>query len=113
MSTTTIVTLYSSLDRNAGAVLQSHSKHVILASMLYGSEFKMKGFEMIKRIRNPVQGRAFRNDEEIVVPIIENKCFETDLAARYSHHCFEQGKGLGMSFSFPSIRYLNYTQFFL
>ena len=52
--------------------------------MLYGSEFKMKGFEMIKRIRNPVQGRAFRNDEEIVVPIIDNKCFETDLAARYN-----------------------------
>ena len=69
-------------DRNAGAVLQSHSKHVVLASMLYGNEFKMKDVEMIKRIRNPEQNRAFRNDEEVVVPIIENACFETDLASK-------------------------------
>merc|ERR1719237_710152 len=52
-------------NRNAGAVLQSHSKHVVLASMIYG-------------IRNPKEGRSFRNDEEIVVPIIENACFEAD-----------------------------------
>ena len=78
------MSMYSPLDRNAGAVLQSHSKHVVLASMIYGDEFKMKDIEMIKRIRNPKEGRAFRNDEEIVVPIIENACFETDLAARYS-----------------------------
>ena len=63
--------------------MQSHSKHIVLASMLYGDEFKIKDFEVIKRIRNPVQGRAWRNDEELVVPIVENTCFEIDLADRY------------------------------
>ena len=82
MISTVQLNYFISSDRNAGAVLQSHSKHIVLASMLYGNEFKMKDVEMIKRIRNPEQNRAFRNDEEVVVPIIENACFETDLAAK-------------------------------
>ncbi len=68
------------LDRGAKAVLHSHNKYPVLATLLYpGSEFRISRLEMIKGLYNPVLGRAFRYDEELVVPIIENTCFEKDL----------------------------------
>jgi methylthioribulose-1-phosphate dehydratase len=69
--------------RGAGAVLHSHGKATVLASIIYeGSEFRIKDLEMIKGIYNPLERRMFRNDEELVIPIIENTCFEADLAQR-------------------------------
>jgi hypothetical protein len=48
--------------------------------MVYpGSEFIIKNIEMIKGIYHPVHKRMYRYDEELVVPIIENTCFEKDL----------------------------------
>ena len=84
--------------------MQSHSKHIVLASMLYGDEFKIKDFEVIKRIRNPVQGRAWRNDEELVVPIVENTCFEIDLADRYVFHSSRAASGTG---EIAELRFVN------
>jgi hypothetical protein len=34
---------------------------------------------MIKGIRKPSEERALRFDEQLVVPIVENTCFEEDL----------------------------------
>lgn len=48
--------------------------------MLYPSnEFKITYQEMIKGIKNQATGKNYRYDEELVVPIIENTCFEMDL----------------------------------
>lgn len=67
-------------ERNANAVIHSHGKYIVLASLIYtGPEFRIKNLEMIKGIHHPLENRAFRYDEEIVVPIIENTCFEADL----------------------------------
>jgi methylthioribulose-1-phosphate dehydratase len=44
--------------RNAGAVIHSHAKEVVLASLLYkGNEFKIRNQHMIKGIWNNVEGR--------------------------------------------------------
>ncbi|XP_046384235.1 methylthioribulose-1-phosphate dehydratase [Ischnura elegans] len=69
--------------RNAGAVIHSHSKSAVMATMLYpGKEFKVSHLEMIKGIKNPKLGRNYRYDEELVVPIIENTPWEEDLKDR-------------------------------
>ena len=36
------------IDRNAGAVLHSHGKDIVMCSLVYGNEFKIKNFEMLK-----------------------------------------------------------------
>ncbi|KAL7641721.1 UNVERIFIED_CONTAM: hypothetical protein RMT77_007594 [Armadillidium vulgare] len=67
--------------RGAGAVIHSHSKQAVLATLAYpGPEFKVTHLEMIKGIYNPVEKRSMRYDEDLVVPIIENTSFESDLA---------------------------------
>eukprot|EP00095_Tigriopus_kingsejongensis_P003694 maker-scaffold11_size778918-snap-gene-6.53 protein:Tk03694 transcript:maker-scaffold11_size778918-snap-gene-6.53-mRNA-1 annotation:"unnamed protein product" len=67
-------------ERKANAVIHSHGKFVVLASMIYkGCEFRVKDLEMIKGIYHPTENRPYRYDEELVVPIIENTCFEADL----------------------------------
>ncbi|RZB39559.1 Aldolase II domain containing protein, partial [Asbolus verrucosus] len=69
--------------RNAGAVIHTHSKAAVMATMLFpGKEFKCTHLEMIKGIKNQKLGRNFRYDEELVVPIIENTPFEQDLKDR-------------------------------
>lgn len=71
------------LQRNAGAVIHTHSKSAVMATMLFpGKEFKCTHLEMIKGIRNQKLGRNYRYDEELVVPIIENTPFEEDLKDR-------------------------------
>jgi len=46
------------LERNAGAVIHSHAKEVVLASQIYtGKEFRIKNQHMIKGIWNNVEGR--------------------------------------------------------
>ena len=45
------------LFSDAGAVMHTHSKHAVLATMLYpGAEFKISNQEMIKVIRKGVKG---------------------------------------------------------
>ncbi|KAK4874694.1 hypothetical protein RN001_014054 [Aquatica leii] len=69
--------------RNAGAVIHTHSKYALMATMLFpGKEFKCTHLEMIKGIKNQKLGRNYRYDEELIVPIIENTPFEEDLKDR-------------------------------
>lgn len=69
--------------RNAGAVIHTHSKFALMATLLFpGKEFKCTHLEMIKGIKNQQLGRNMRYDEELVVPIIENTPFEEDLKDR-------------------------------
>ncbi|XP_035725812.1 probable methylthioribulose-1-phosphate dehydratase [Vespa mandarinia] len=68
------------LRRNASAVIHTHSKVALMVTLLWpGKEFRVTHLEMIKGIRNQKLGRAYRYDEELVVPIIENTPFEEDL----------------------------------
>ncbi|XP_074113655.1 methylthioribulose-1-phosphate dehydratase [Cotesia typhae] len=70
-------------SRNAGAVIHTHSKFTVMATLLWpGREFRVTHLEMIKGIRNQKLNRAYRFDEELVVPIIENTPFEEDLKDR-------------------------------
>ncbi|XP_033646259.1 methylthioribulose-1-phosphate dehydratase-like isoform X1 [Asterias rubens] len=69
--------------RNAGAVIHTHSKHAVLATLLYpGKEFRITHMEMIKGIRKDKSGGNLRYDEELVVPIVENTPQEKDLKDR-------------------------------
>ncbi|KAG8224256.1 hypothetical protein J437_LFUL001636 [Ladona fulva] len=69
--------------RSAGAVIHSHSKAAVMATLLYpGKEFRVSHLEMIKGIHNPKLQRNYRYDEELVVPIIENTPWEADLKDR-------------------------------
>jgi len=69
--------------RNAGAVIHTHSKVALMATLLYpGKTFTCTHLEMIKGIYNPVKKRHFRYDETLTVPIIENTPFEEDLKDR-------------------------------
>ncbi|XP_050410575.1 methylthioribulose-1-phosphate dehydratase [Patella vulgata] len=66
--------------RNAGAVIHTHSKAAVMATLLYpGKEFKITHMEMIKGIRKDTSGGNLRYDEMLVVPIIENTPEEKDL----------------------------------
>ncbi|CAH0383844.1 unnamed protein product [Bemisia tabaci] len=67
-------------DRNAGAVIHTHSKAAVMVTLLYpGPVFRITHQEMIKGIRNEAKNCYYRYDEELVVPIIENTPFEEDL----------------------------------
>lgn len=68
--------------RGAGAVIHTHSKAAVLATLLCpGTEFTITHQEMIKGIKKGQSGVSYRYDEELVVPIIENVPFERDLKA--------------------------------
>ena len=66
---------YNAYDlRDAGAVLHSHSRHAVIATMLTTSDvFRVTHLEMIKGLR----GKGYRDVVEI--PIIENTEHEADL----------------------------------
>lgn len=66
--------------REAGAVIHTHSKAAVLATLLCpGTEFRITHQEMIKGIRKCQEYRNYRYDEELIVPIIENTPEEKDL----------------------------------
>lgn len=66
--------------RNAGAVIHTHSKFAVMVTLHWtDKDFRVTHLEMIKGIRNQKLGRAYRYDEELVIPIIENTPFEEDL----------------------------------
>uniref|UniRef100_A0A914WCG0 Probable methylthioribulose-1-phosphate dehydratase n=1 Tax=Plectus sambesii TaxID=2011161 RepID=A0A914WCG0_9BILA len=66
--------------RGAGAVIHTHSKWANLVTMLFdGPEFRITHQEMIKGIKDQQTGKSLRYDQLLVVPIVENTCFEADL----------------------------------
>lgn len=66
--------------RHAEAVIHTHSKFAVMATLLWpGNEIRLTHLEMIKGIWNSSERRAYRYDEELVIPIIENTPFEYDL----------------------------------
>ncbi|KAH9600383.1 Class II aldolase/adducin N-terminal [Trypanosoma melophagium] len=67
--------------RNAGACLHSHSKNAILVTLLHEKEFRISHMEMIKGIANPATKKAMGFTDTLVVPIIENTNFGSDLTA--------------------------------
>ncbi|CAO1397373.1 unnamed protein product [Diamesa tonsa] len=69
-------------ERNAGAVIHTHSPSAVMVTLLWpGKEFRITHQEMIKGIYDSEIGRNLRFDEELVCPIIENTPFEKDLEA--------------------------------
>lgn len=67
-------------ERNAGAVIHTHSPAAVMATLLWpGKEFRITHQEMIKGIYDYELNRNLMYDEELVVPIIENTLFERDL----------------------------------
>uniref|UniRef100_A0A8C0RS66 APAF1 interacting protein n=1 Tax=Canis lupus familiaris TaxID=9615 RepID=A0A8C0RS66_CANLF len=69
--------------RGAGAVIHTHSKAAVMATLLFpGREFKITHQEMIKGIRKCTSGGYYRYDDMLVVPIIENTPEEKDLKER-------------------------------
>ncbi len=60
--------------RDAGAVLHSHSVNAMMATLVYDDAFRVTHLEMMKGIT----GTGYH--DELVVPIIENKAHESDLA---------------------------------
>lgn len=71
------------VQRNAGAVIHTHSKAAVMTTLLFpGKEFRCTHLEMIKGVKNQKLQRNYRYDEELVVPIIENTPFEEDLKDR-------------------------------
>lgn len=61
-------------QRDAGAVLHSHSVDAVLATLVSPETFRITGIEMIKGLR----GHGYHDTLEI--PIIENTAHECDLA---------------------------------
>lgn len=76
--------------RNAGAVIHSHAKYAVLATLLSENslndknEFKITHQEMIKGIKKGSTRESFKYDDELIVPIIENTRYEKDLTDRLS-----------------------------
>jgi len=67
--------------RNAGAVIHSHSPSSVLAGMLCpGTEFTISHQQLIKVFRHGVTGVNLRNDDTLVIPIVENALNEDDIA---------------------------------
>ena len=66
--------------RGAGAVIHSHSKHAVLATLTTNEDtFKISNFEMIKGIKHGVTEKSLRNSDTLEVPIIENTPSESEL----------------------------------
>lgn len=64
----------------AGAVIHTHSKAAVLATLLFpGTEFRITHQEMIKGVGKGCGKGNHRYDDVLVVPIIENTAEERDL----------------------------------
>ncbi|XP_039599969.1 methylthioribulose-1-phosphate dehydratase [Polypterus senegalus] len=69
--------------RGAGAVIHTHSKSAVMATLLFpGKEFRITHQEMIKGIQKGNSGVNFRYDDTLIVPIVENTPEEKDLKDR-------------------------------
>ncbi|XP_049851366.1 methylthioribulose-1-phosphate dehydratase-like isoform X2 [Schistocerca gregaria] len=65
--------------RNAGAVIHTHSKHAVMATLICQKEFRITHQEMIKGIKRGANTTNFAYYDMLVVPIIENTPHEKDL----------------------------------
>eukprot|EP00755_Sulcionema_specki_P012531 Sspe_Gene.51660::Locus_28662_Transcript_3_4_Confidence_0.400_Length_759::g.51660::m.51660/K08964/mtnB; methylthioribulose-1-phosphate dehydratase len=68
--------------RGAAAVMHSHSKNAVLATMLFGKEFRCTHLEMMKGIRVGSTKNSLNYYDDLVVPIIENTAREAELQER-------------------------------
>nr|XP_002125367.1 methylthioribulose-1-phosphate dehydratase [Ciona intestinalis] len=69
--------------RNAGAVLHSHSKDAVLASLIFkGKEFRISHQEMLKGIKKGSSNEPHKYIDTLIVPIVENVLYEKDLTRR-------------------------------
>ena len=68
--------------RGAGACIHTHSQNAVLATLSYGSEFRITHQEMIKGIRIGSTKKNLSYFDDLVVPIIENTAVEEDLRDR-------------------------------
>nr|CAG4643484.1 EOG090X0D1G [Ilyocryptus agilis] len=66
-------------EREAGSVIHTHSHNAVLVTLMCDKEFRISHQEMIKGIWNPGLGRYNYYEEELVVPIIENTRWESEL----------------------------------
>ena len=72
---------------DAGAVIHTHSKAAVLATLLYpGSEFSISHQEMIKGIGRGKGKPNLRYYDNLVVPIIENTPEEKDLLVKFKKY---------------------------
>jgi methylthioribulose-1-phosphate dehydratase len=67
--------------RGAGSVIHTHSKYAVMATLLYGKEFRICHQEMIKGIRRGTHGERLKYYDTLVVPIIDNTAQEEDLTS--------------------------------
>ncbi|XP_031548707.1 methylthioribulose-1-phosphate dehydratase-like [Actinia tenebrosa] len=65
--------------RGAGAVIHTHSKHAVMATLHHEREFRVTHLEMIKGIKKCKSKEYYKFYEDLVVPIIENTPHEEDL----------------------------------
>lgn len=76
----TPIFMCSFTERNAGAVIHIHSPDVVKLCLLNPeNEIRVSDIEMIKGIYNEEKTRFYNNNEEVVIPIIENSQYERDL----------------------------------
>ncbi|XP_065060397.1 methylthioribulose-1-phosphate dehydratase-like [Rhopilema esculentum] len=67
-------------NRGAGAVMHTHSKAAFMASVVIpGNEIKLTHMQLIKCIKNDKTGKNYGFNEELVVPVIENRLTEIEL----------------------------------
>ncbi len=62
--------------RHAGAVIHSHSRHAVLATLLWPRGFRVRHLEMVKGLTNKTW------HDEVCVPVVENTARECDLTDR-------------------------------
>eukprot|EP00112_Aurelia_sp_Birch-Aquarium-sp1_P014587 Seg3162.2 transcript_id=Seg3162.2/GoldUCD/mRNA.D3Y31 product="Methylthioribulose-1-phosphate dehydratase" protein_id=Seg3162.2/GoldUCD/D3Y31 len=66
--------------RGAQAVMHTHSKAAFMASVVFpGDEIKLTHMQMIRGIKNDKTKKNFGFNEELVIPVIENRLAEIDL----------------------------------
>lgn len=72
-------------QRNAGAVIHTHSQHAVICSLIFEKEFKIANIEQIKAIpsgeKDPATGKDINLSffDTLSIPIIENTAHEEDL----------------------------------
>lgn len=69
-------------QRDAGAVIHTHSQNAVMVTLLCDDVFRITHQEMIKGIMRDGTGTYHKYYDELVVPIIENTAEEADLRDR-------------------------------
>jgi len=73
--------MYFYNDLNAGSTLFSQCKYAVLATKIFpDEEFTFGNLEMLTGIKKATTGQHYRFDEEIKIPIIENRFSDKELA---------------------------------